>query len=255
MRASILVAAIIYGSMVTGCGGGSSGASPATAPAVVTAEGVYAGTVTGGQVHNTLVLENDQIYVVYGTSVGGKIVAQGFLQGNGRSSGGTYTATDVREYRPNTAASSNFSLSATYAKDASFNGITSNGGVTTSTFTGGPIQNSLYNYSAAASLANITGAWLLTGLDGAPVSLTISANGSFTGSSFGCAFSGALTPRASGKNVFNATATFGAAPCLIPGQSVTGIALEYPLVGGTRQLIIAGIDASRNNGTALIGAR
>jgi hypothetical protein len=257
MKVSALAVASVLSSVLVGCGGGGGGGTPAASAPITpasTAEGVYAGTISNGKTHNTLVLENDQVYVMYGTTVNGGIMVSGFLQGNGKSNNGTFTASDMRDYSPSAGTSPNFSLSATYVKNTSFNGTTTDG-TTTISFTGGPLQNSLYNYNTAANVANIVGTWSVTDLAGKPVVLNIGASGSFTGSTSGCTFSGTLKPRASGKNVFDAVATFGLAPCLLPGQTVSGIALEYPLAGGGRQLIIAGTDALRNNGAAFLGAR
>lgn len=258
MKAPSLVVASIVISMLVGCGGGGGGSSSTVAAATIvpatTAEGIYAGTTSNGKTHNTLVLENDQVYVMYGTTVNGGMMVSGFLQGNGKSSNGTFSASDMRDYSASAGTSSNFSLSATYVKNTSFNATTTDG-TNTISFTGGPLQNSLYNYNTVANVANIVGAWSITDLAGRPVSLNIAASGSFTGSTSGCTFSGTIKPRASGKNVFDAMATFGLAPCLLPGQTVSGIALEYPIAGGGRQLIIAGTDALRNNGAAYLGAR
>ncbi|HEU0189448.1 MAG TPA: hypothetical protein VFQ97_05570 [Gallionella sp.] len=85
--------------------------------------------------------------------------------------------------------------------------------------------------------------------------MTIATNGSFTGSSGGCLFSGTFTPRASGKNIFDFTTTFGAAPCTLPGQTATGIAINYLLANGTRQFVVAGVDTGRTVGTAVFGVR
>ena len=124
------------------------------------------------------------------------------------------------------------------------------------TFTGTPIIGSTYDYNAAANLALITGAWTMTALDASVINLTIAGNGAIVGSTGGCSFTGTLTPRASGKNVFNTSVTFGAAPCVLAGQTATGIGLTYLLAGGaTRQLLIAGVDATRTTGTALFGTR
>lgn len=258
MKTIIFAAPCMLSLVLVGCGGGGGGSGTSVAEPVpivppTTAEGVYAGTISNGKSLNALILENDQIYVMYGTMVNGNLMVSGFIEGNGKSNNGSFSASDMRDFSPN-GTSPNFSLSASYVKNTSFNGTTTDGSTTIS-FTGGPLQNSLYNYNTAANIANIVGAWTVTDLAGTPVALNISASGSFTGSTSGCAFTGTIKPRASGKNVFDAVATFGAAPCLLPGQTVSGIALEYPLAGGGRQLIIAGTDALRNNGAAYLGAR
>jgi hypothetical protein len=123
-------------------------------------------------------------------------------------------------------------------------------------FTGGPIAGSLYNYSAGASLSTIAGAWSLTELTGESLAVNVASNGSFTAaSSGGCSFSGTMAPRASGKNVFNVSFTFGAAPCALAGQSATGMAVAYPITGGRTQLLVAAVEGTRQYGAAAFGTR
>jgi hypothetical protein len=248
------MAAAAFSSVVLfGCGGGSDGGSNQAPAPVTSAQGVYQGTVSNGREHNTLILENDQFYTMYGNTVGGTFYASGFIQGNGRSNNGSFVATDTKDFYASGAVVSG-SLSASYNPKVSFNGSMTSGS-TTVTFTGAPFQNTLYNYDAGANLANIVGNWSVTSLQGDPVSLNVSASGSFSALSRGCSFTGTLKPRASGKNVFDAEVLFGSSPCRTPGQRANGIALEYPITGGKRQLIIAGVTADRTNGTAFIGNR
>lgn len=68
-----------------------------------------------------------------------------------------------------------------------------------------------YEYDKPANVADITGAWVFNNLEKpAPqVTLQVSGTGSLSGrnATTGCAYSGALTPRPSGKNVFNVALT------------------------------------------------
>lgn len=126
----------------------------------------------------------------------------------------------------------------------------------TVTFDGGPIAGSSYHYNAAASLTTLAGSWSTTSLTGETVALTISPAGAFTAtSSLGCSFGGTVAPRASGKNVFNVSLTFGAAPCALPGQIATGIAVANTLSSGRTQLLVAVVDSTRTYGTAAFGSR
>jgi hypothetical protein len=90
---------------------------------------------------------------------------------------------------------------------------------------------------------------------GASVTANIASTGAFTTSSSGCLSTGTLTPRASGKNVFDLSVTFGAAPCVLANQTASGIAVSYLLSNGTRQLILAGTNSSNTVGTAVFGTR
>jgi hypothetical protein len=122
-------------------------------------------------------------------------------------------------------------------------------------FDGGAIPGSLYNYNTPASVATIAGGWTLTSIDGSPVTLDVASNGAFTASSGGCSYTGTVAPRASGKNVFSVSMTFGAAPCALAGQTATGMAVAYPLSNGQTQLVVAAVDASRSYGAAAFGTR
>jgi hypothetical protein len=76
------------------------------------------------------------------------------------------------------------------------------------------VPASSFNYNTPANLSAIAGSWSGTTVGGQSGTLAVNSSGSFTGSIGGCAMTGQLTPRPSGKNVFNATVTFGGAPCL-----------------------------------------
>jgi hypothetical protein len=96
----------------------------------------------------------------------------------------------------------------------------------------------------------------LNGLDGTTTVVSVSSSGAFTGNNSGCLISGSITPRTSGKNIFNVTVTAGTSPCLSPGATYTGIAVTYLIAGtSTRQLIVAGVNATRTAGNAFFGVR
>lgn len=236
-----------------GCGGGGGATSAAPTTTVASPQGVYQGTFSTGGTHNTLVLENKQFYTIYGSTVAGVLTVEGFLQGNGNASGGSFTATDVKDA---TAAGQLLtgSLSASYTATNSLNGTLTEG-ANTVTFTSGAIAASIYDYNAAANLNDIAGTWNTTSLRGFASTFNIAASGAFTATSGACVFSGSFKPRASGKNVFDVTMTFGPAPCVLPGQTLTGIGIDFMLGSGKRQLMIAGLDATRSSSAAFFGAR
>lgn len=217
------------------------------------AEGVYEGIASNGRYINSLILENDQYYVLYGSQENGVLNVYGFIQGDGKSNNGNFTSTNLRDFYYDGTVETG-SLNATYNPDVSFNGSITEG-LSVGTFTTSPLQNSLYKYNASPNLANIVGSWSLTDLAGSVVSFNISANGTFVAAANGCFFNGTIKPRPSGKNVFDVALTFGSAPCLLAGQSATGIALDYPLNNGQHQFLIAGSNILRTNGTAFLGVR
>jgi len=124
------------------------------------------------------------------------------------------------------------------------------------TFNGGPIPTSTYDYTAPGSLSTVTGIWPINLTSGETASINISTTGALGGaSSKGCAFSGTITPRASGKNVYDVSLKFGAAPCALANQTATGVAVTYLLTNGKRQLIALTVDSTRTYGVGAFGNR
>lgn len=240
------------------CGGGGDDAPAAAAAAAAAplAEGVYGGTLTGSasSAFQMLVLENGEFWSMYGESTSTAFAVAGFVQGSGTSNDGTFTSTNLKDFGFSPAEAG--TLSATFnATDNTISGtVSATAGPVT--FNGGPIAGSLYNYSTPASLATISGAWSTTALTGEGVALNIASNGAFTAVfTHGCNFTGTATPRTSGKNVFDVALTFGAAPCALPGQAESGIAVAYPLANGQTQLVVSTVDGTGTFGTAAFGTR
>ncbi len=242
--------------LLAACGGGggdSGGPAPSNGP---TAEGAYSGTLTGGSgnAFQLVVLENGEYWALYGTAISNAFIVSGFIQGNGTSNNGTFTSNNARDFgfAPSIAGT----INATYTTSPrTINGTASNSAGSVS-FSGGTTAGSTYDYDAQASISSIAGVWNLTELDGEGIVLNVSSSGSFSAqSSQGCSFSGTVTPRASGKNVFNLAFTFGASPCALPGTAASGIAVAYPLTNGTTQLIVAATEGSRTYGAAAVGTR
>ncbi|MDO9166102.1 MAG: hypothetical protein Q7U13_08345 [Rhodoferax sp.] len=237
------------------CGGGGGETSTA-AVATPSAEGVYGGTLTGStsSAFQMLVLENGDFWSMYGISTPTAFGVAGFVQGSGTSNNGTFTSANVKDFGFRPAAAG--TASATYNATAGTISGTVSTTAGTVTFNGGPIAGSLYNYNTPASLATVSGSWSTTALTGEGVALNIASNGAFTAlSTIGCNFAGTVTPRASGKNVFNVALTFGAAPCALPGQTASGIAVAYPLANGKTQLLVTVTEGTRTYGTAAFGTR
>jgi hypothetical protein len=252
--------------LLVACGGGGGGdnggsgsgggGSTQTTPPPSTAEGVYGGTLAGsiGSAFEALILENGEFWSIYGQDSGSFFNVYGFVQGKGSSANGTsFTASDVKDFGFVPPLSGN--LTATYnstAKTISGTIATGSGSVT---FSGGPIAGSLYDYNSAATLSAVTGQWAVGSSLGGTMSVNVTASGAVTTSQGGCTSSGSITPRPSGKNVFNITLTNGPAPCAAPNQTMTGIAIVYPLGNGQTQLIAAVVDSARVTGIAVFGIR
>jgi hypothetical protein len=262
-RFAVLLAAPI---LLAACGddawiGPDASALPSPPPPQLgKAEGVYAGTVTGApsgaSAFEALVLENDDIWVLYGADLGSVFSVYGFIQGSGTSTNGAYASNTARDYGYDPAVDS--SISATYDLSAqTIAGSLSSSGATVS-FAGGPIPGSAYNYNTAASLDSASGAWTAQTLDGDYLAINISANGSlgFIGDS-GCSGTGSVTPRASGKNVFDISVRFANnSACYLPNETATGIGIVYPLAEtGQSELLVAVTNSAKTLGIAAFGIR
>jgi len=245
-------AGLVFAAILTGCGGG--GDSPAAA--ATTAEGPYSGTVTNSttaSAFSAVVLEDGQVWTIYGNTVGGVLLASGLIQGQGASSNGTFTSSTIKDFGASPALAG--TLNATYVQGASLAGSITEGGGSIG-FSGTAIPATTFNYNTPALLSNVVGAWTLSSTSGATISLTVSANGAFAGTATGgCALSGTLTPRPSGKNIFNVQMTMGPAPCSLPGWTGGGIAIYSTLANGGHQLIVGSVDSSRTYGSASFGTR
>ena len=220
------------------------------------AEGVYSGTATGGtsSAFSLLVLENGDYWDLYGSRTGSVLSVVGIVQGTGTSNNGAFTSSNAKDFGSVPAISA--TVSATYNTTAQTITGTLSAPSATISFSGGPATGSLYNYSTPATLSSISGAWTVTSTSGESINVNVSGTGTFTAvGTSGCSFSGTATPRASGKNVFNTTMTFGPAPCALPNQTASGIAVVYPLTSGQSQVIFAQVDSTRSYGSAAFGTR
>jgi len=261
MRNHSLIAAMAAASIFSGCGGGgaavtggfTTGSSSTTTLAVSTAQGVYEGVASNGRYFNTLVLENDQYYTIYGNLFNNVFTVAGLITGTGQSGNGGFSSADLKDFTAGGVVLSG-SLNASFTPGESFNAVVTESSSATS-FAGIAFANTRYIYDTSASLGNIVGTWNMTLLGGMPASLTVAANGGLTGASDGCNFLGTIRSRASGKNVFDVTINFGAAPCVLANQTMTGNAVSYILIDGKRQLLVAASDAARSAVTVLAGGR
>lgn len=244
--------------LLAACGGGGSGGGSSGVPNAKI-EGTWQGSSGGNYPYSlsTLILENGEMYVLYGSNSGGLFLVNGFLQGSATVSGNTLTA-PVSDY--NNGTKTNGTMNATVLTGSSISGtISFNTGSTATTFSIIPTSpaSSTYNYNEKPNIDHVTGDWTGSLLNGGSVSVNISANGDISGSNQGCNFSGKASTRSSGKNVFNMTITFGASPCAYPGQSVSGIAIEYALNSSTstRQLIALMQDSTKAYGYMFFAQR
>jgi len=271
-RIALFCSAFILTATLYGCGGGSSCGASALLAGISTCagnnnnsssspqtvvqsavEGLYQGTTSAGKTEYALVLEDGSFWGIYGTSVGSALAVEGVATGSASANNGTFTLTFTDFYAPGNAPVTGQGSGA-YTASSLVGTITENGGTTTFNFIA-PVQTT-YDYNSAATLSSIAGSWTGDLLTGETSTITISATGGITGtSSLGCAITGTAVPRASGKNVFDVTLTFGAAPCVAANQTVSGIGLTYPLGNGKTQLVAGVVNPSKTLATAFFAQR
>ena len=221
------------------------------------AQGAYFGSTSNGEPFEGIILPNNKFYALYGTTSGNVFNIMGMITGQGSSTNGTYSA-PITDYYYNGATYTG-SVSASYVAGTRINGNIFDSGVGTLSFTGSALPTSQYNFNVPASLSTIVGAWNGALLGGGGASVNLSSNGTFTGSSQGCSYSGSISPDASGMNFFNFSLSYGGSPCLLPYQTQTGIAIDYLLSDGVTRQLVAGVSsgssgnvfaANRNGGSA-----
>jgi len=236
--------------LLTACGGGNSASNDHTLGSA------WAGTDSWGNSFNMLVLENGDFYSLYGTNKAGDFVLQGFDQGASTRNGSALQGS-VMEYDGANAPAKG-KLNATLVPGSSLKGAIANAaGTAAATFTATPLaaKYSNYDYNTAASTNDVVGNWTVSTLAGSAEKVAIGANGAVTGSINGCSFSGTVSTRGEGKNVLNMSLLFGPSPCANAKQSVSGIALDYDLGNGKRQLLAALQDSNKTYGYAFSAQR
>jgi len=222
--------------------------APSPAPPPIAA-GLWQGTTNTNRSIVGLVFTTGDYYVMY-SPIGNPASIAGVVQGRGTLNGASFAATDARDFNLEGAGVLSATVSASVRTKSSFNGAisyTSNG---TTTFT------STYNasFEAVPTLSSVAGVY--SGQAGSSsgvqaTTVTISTNGAVSSSSNGCAITGTATPR-SDANAFNISLTFGAAPCVLAGQTVTGVAYyDAP----TRRIYAAAPNSGRTNGVLFVGTK
>lgn len=251
--------------IVGGCGGGSS--SPPRA------EGVYAGTLAGndalGGEMNLVVLENDEYWLLdlYSPFLCGRdcagAVAGGLFQGQGTSSNGTFTSSNVVNFQMSTTATGAATISTGTANASYIPSQSIGGNLNMSygnlTFSGTPMAASRYAYDIPATTAAIAGNWSLSNSSDNNGTLTVDSDGKISGGAGVCSqFAGTIAPRPSGKNVYNVSITYipYSTVCPSKGGVYTGIAISYMTSDGvTRRLLLAVLNGTRTSGEVFTGAR
>lgn len=218
-------------------------------------DGVYEGTVVNGTETarvTILALDNDDLWVAYGSGSGALTKLEGFVLVNGRSGDGSYSSTAFYDVAADEDQVRSGTVLATYVPRTSLSAefrVTGEHGVGFVSATALPVTR--HNHDQAASLAAIAGSWPYQG-SGTTGTLTISAAGALSGKFEDCDVTGSLTPRPGGKNVFNVSISVGGGSCSFSG---TGIAYATTSTTGMAQLWLGFMNAARNDGGFVLGER
>ncbi len=251
---------------VTACsdeapGDSSSTPPPPPPPPQLRLEGLYSGSITQPDYSlSLLVLEDATIWGIY-ASRAAIPVAFGVLQGAGvrnNVTGNYLGSPDGRNYPYNSAGLPGQILGSYTAADA-FTGFAP--GLPPPIpaapwpFSTTRVSGTTYDYDSGAQLADAAGNWdVVTPRGGS--NLTVLATGVVGGSLAGCQVSGSLTPRAGGKNVFNANLVLGPtlplAVCDITGPA-SGVAVITFASATRRQLMVAVQNQARTLGVGFFG--
>lgn len=198
--------------VLTGCGGGGGGGGT---PVAGTAEGYWIGTTSTGYNAAIVVLENGETWGLYTNSN----IVYGALYGTSTGTGNTFSASGSDFNLQNWAVSQG-SLSGTVVPQSTIR-ATSNYGTTV---------NLTYSsaYNTPATQAAIAGNYTIKGISATGsadnVAMTISSTGDLSVPGQGCNAAGTVTPRSSGKNVYNISVTFTGNNCALGnGGTASGI--------------------------------
>lgn len=246
MKKFKIIATLSMAAALAACGGGGDDDNATTPPnpetVSNTAEGLWVGTTSTGRQARIAVLENGETWGFYfsnssldGALYGNTSVTGSALSGtgldfyNGKAHVGSYTGT----------VSSKNSITVTTTQGTSFSGTYS------------------ATYDQPASLAAIAGTFSGYGAtaESSPVStsVSISDSGALTAGNVYCSISGTVTPRPSGKNVFNLSVTFAGNYCAFAsGTTVNGIAYYD---NQNRTLMAMGLNSGKNDGFIYIGTK
>lgn len=223
--------------VLSACGGGGGGGGVTSPASTQSAEGLWQGTTTDGYNITAAVLENGEIWALASSSSG----VVGFINGTSSVSGTSISGVETSyNLVSHTYAQQNFT--GTFNPKSTLSITASNGSFNSAYVTG-------YDQSSTplATLAGTYSGWLAS-VGGAfsPSSVvTISSNGAISSSGAPCNATGTITPRASGKNVYNVSIGFSGVSCTAASMTLTGIA-AYDNASGV--LVVLSLNGAKTDG-------
>jgi hypothetical protein len=215
-------------------------------PAAASIEGYWLGQAAP-YTTATVVLGDGTLYAIY--SRAGRV--EGIMTGSVGAGGNTFSAS-VIDYNGALLTVTPGTIGGTFSTRGELTGSIAIG--SRSYTLSGSYDSS---YDTPAKVADFAGAWTGTGgsRDGvATTTLTLLADGTFTGATPYCQASGSVTPVDATKNPLRAVIAFSGAACPLAGRTVTGIAV-LSQVGSKQQLLAAGLLPDRSDGFFMLAGR
>ncbi|TFW13809.1 DUF4214 domain-containing protein [Massilia arenosa] len=219
----------------------------------LSAEGMYHNDIdaTGNTDLNLLVLDDDTVWAFYGVERNSQYDLFGYAKSSAIGNGTSLTGA-MKDYGNGTGADT--TLNVNYSAGSNLTGAiqTNNGPLS---INAAPVASSVYNYNTGANINEITGTWTMSQRVREPqATVTVNANGTFTGTVSGCTFIGALKGRAN-RNVFDMTMQYSTG-CDQAGTVVTGIGLSMlSNSGANREFILLGANTPWNRSSMFWGVR
>lgn len=235
-----LVMSSLVMALLGGCGGGGDSGDTALTPSSASksaAEGLWRGTTSDGLSITAAVLENGELWALGSSSTGVVGFYHGDLYSSGNNLYGSGTTYGLISHR---AIPSTFSGMA-YPQN-SLN-LTVGSTVFHASYA------SDYDQSPAplTSMAGTYSGWVATvsGSYDPSAVISISATGQIASGGTYCSVLGNITPRASGKNVYDVTITYNGTNCSVAGTTLTGMA-AYDSNSGV--LVVLALTGSKADG-------
>ena len=230
---------VIIAALCTGCGGGSSSPTP---PSV---EGFWTGTTSTGYTGNIVVLENGETWGFYSSGS----VLYGALYGVTSTSGNNLTG-----------AGADFNLATRVVTQGTYTGTFQEKSTISMATSLGTTFNGVYGttYVTPASLTTLAGTFTGQAVTGktAPqtAAVTITTTGQVTiPATFGCATSGTVVPRPSGKNIFDLNVTFTGSTCALGNGGTAKGVLYYD--ASIKQILAMGMNTAKTDGFIAFGVK
>ena len=259
---------LLFTLLLTACssGGGDSAGTAQVVP-VCTAEGLWTGTMAGGRTVNGAVLDDRTYWFLY-SAVGAPTIMAGTLQGDCSTSNGIFTSLNGLDFSNDLEEKFPVTVTGPYVMP-----LTLDGTVTYPTVGGGTLAfTSTFNSenSVPPVIANVDDTYSGS-VFGFPHTITISNLGAITvttppntgyttgvsvdvsGIELGCDFTGTLSPRSQGGNMYDITLTPTTNASMCALGPFNGVAF-FDATDNKRIYVLA-LNSSRNRVFPFTGTR